>query len=61
VAGDAELFHVYTTLIGPGLFFEVVERRGGYDGYGAANSPVRVAAQRHLHTGASEPEVSRAK
>ena len=29
-----------------GLFFEIVERRGGYDGYGAANSPVRVAAQR---------------
>jgi 4-hydroxyphenylpyruvate dioxygenase-like putative hemolysin len=25
---------------------EVVERRGGYDGYGAANSPVRMAAQR---------------
>ena len=28
------------------LFFEVVERRGGYDGYGAANAPVRMAAQR---------------
>ena len=45
--GDAELLHFYTALIGPGLFFEVVERRGGYDGYGAVNSPVRVAAQRH--------------
>ena len=44
---DAELLHFYTALIGPGLFFEVVERRGGYDGYGAVNSPVRVAAQRH--------------
>ena len=29
----------------PSLFFEVLERRGGYDGYGAANSPVRMAAQ----------------
>ena len=46
-AGDSELFHFYTTLIGPSLFFEVVERRGGYDGYGAPNSPVRIAAQRH--------------
>ena len=29
----------------PSLFFEVLERRGGYDGYGASNSPVRMAAQ----------------
>jgi 4-hydroxyphenylpyruvate dioxygenase len=43
---DGELLHVYTELVGPGLFFEVVERRGAYDGYGAPNSPVRVAAQR---------------
>jgi 4-hydroxyphenylpyruvate dioxygenase len=31
---------------GPSLFFEVLERRGGYQGYGAANSPVRMAAHR---------------
>ena len=30
------------------LFFELVERRGGYAGYGAVNSPVRMAAQRAL-------------
>jgi 4-hydroxyphenylpyruvate dioxygenase len=42
---DGELLHVYTEMVGSGLFFEIVERRGGYDGYGAANSPVRVAAQ----------------
>ena len=41
-----ELLHFFTEMIGPSLFFEVVERRGGYDGYGAANSPVRMAAQR---------------
>ncbi len=41
-----ELLHFYTATVGAGLFFEVVERRGGYDGYGAANSPVRMAAQR---------------
>jgi plastocyanin len=43
-----ELLHVYTPLLGHRLFFEVLERRGGYDGYGAANSPVRMAAQRAL-------------
>ncbi len=43
---EGELLHVYTEMVGPGLFFEIVERRGAHDGYGAANSPVRVAAQR---------------
>ena len=33
-------------IVGGRLFFEVVQRRGAYDGYGAANSPVRMAAQR---------------
>ncbi|HKJ10811.1 MAG TPA: TIM barrel protein [Ornithinimicrobium sp.] len=36
--------HFYTPTVG-GLFFEVVERRAGYDGYGAVNAPVRLAAQ----------------
>ena len=42
---DGELLHFYSALEGR-VFFEVLERRGGYDGYGAANSPVRMAAQR---------------
>ena len=42
--GDAEFLHFYTATAG-GVFLEVVERRGGYDGYGAANAPVRLAAQ----------------
>ena len=41
-----EFVHFYTQTLG-GVFFEVIERRGGYDGYGAANAPVRLAAQ-HL-------------
>jgi 4-hydroxyphenylpyruvate dioxygenase len=46
-AGDGgELLHFYTAMSGPSLFFEVLERRGGYQGYGAANSPVRMAAHR---------------
>lgn len=31
-----------------GFFFEVVERRGGYQGYGAPNAPFRIAAQKRL-------------
>lgn len=46
-AGErGELLHFYTAMAGESLFFEVLERRGGYDGYGAANSPVRMSAQR---------------
>ena len=30
------------------VFFEIVERRGGYDGFGAANAPFRIAAQKRL-------------
>jgi 4-hydroxyphenylpyruvate dioxygenase len=41
-----EFLHFYTPIVGGRLFFEVVERRAAYDGYGAANSPVRMAAQR---------------
>jgi 4-hydroxyphenylpyruvate dioxygenase len=39
-----EYLHFYTPTVG-GVFFEVVERRGRYEGYGAANAPVRLAAQ----------------
>jgi 4-hydroxyphenylpyruvate dioxygenase len=45
-AGSGEFLHFYTPLVGGRLFFEVVERRAGYDGYGAANAPVRMTAQR---------------
>jgi 4-hydroxyphenylpyruvate dioxygenase len=41
---EGEFLHFYTATVGR-VFFEVVERRGGYDGYGAANAPVRLAAQ----------------
>ena len=42
---NGEFIHFYTRTIGD-VFFEVVERRGGYDGYGGANAPIRLAAQR---------------
>jgi 4-hydroxyphenylpyruvate dioxygenase len=45
-ADDAgELLHFFTEMVGGRLFFEVVQRIGSYDGYGAANSPVRLSAQ----------------
>ena len=45
-SADGELLHFYTAGLEGRVFFEVLERRGAYDGYGAANSPVRMAAQR---------------
>ena len=41
-----EYFQLYSPNYGEGFFFEIVERRGGYDGYGASNAPVRIAAQK---------------
>jgi 4-hydroxyphenylpyruvate dioxygenase len=49
---DGEFLHFFTATVGERLFFEVVERRGGYDGYGALNSPVRLSAQLHQVVGA---------
>lgn len=39
-----EFLHFYTATLGE-VFVEVVERRGGYRGFGAPNAPVRLAAQ----------------
>lgn len=42
-------FHqLYSRPFAGGLFFEIVERKGGYDGYGAPNAPFRIAAQKRL-------------
>ncbi len=38
----------YSRPFADGLFFEVVERRGAYDGYGAPNAPFRIASQKRL-------------
>jgi 4-hydroxyphenylpyruvate dioxygenase len=42
--GDAEYFQFYSRAFARRVFFEIVERRG-YDGYGAINAPIRLAAQ----------------
>jgi 4-hydroxyphenylpyruvate dioxygenase len=41
-----EYLHFYTHILGDRVFFEIVQRVGGYRGYGAVNSPVRMAAHR---------------
>jgi 4-hydroxyphenylpyruvate dioxygenase len=51
-SSSGEFFHFFTESVGGRLFFEVVERRGGYDGYGALNSPVRLSAQLYQVAGA---------
>ncbi|AJF69088.1 bifunctional sugar phosphate isomerase/epimerase/4-hydroxyphenylpyruvate dioxygenase family protein [Streptomyces vietnamensis] len=42
-----EFLHCYTVTVGR-VFFELVQRIGGYQGYGALNAGVRLAAQ-HTH------------
>ncbi|WP_295380218.1 bifunctional sugar phosphate isomerase/epimerase/4-hydroxyphenylpyruvate dioxygenase family protein [uncultured Pseudacidovorax sp.] len=44
-SAQGDFLHIYTRAADEGLFFEVVQRIGAYDGYGAANSPARMAAQ----------------
>jgi 4-hydroxyphenylpyruvate dioxygenase len=40
----SEFLHAYTVPFDGRFFFEIVERRGGYSGYGATDAPVRLAA-----------------
>lgn len=42
-----DFLHFYSEVIG-NVFFEVIERQNKYDGYGANNSPIRIAAQYRL-------------
>lgn len=39
-----EFYHIYGVPFEGRFFFEFVERKQGYDGYGAANAPMRMAA-----------------
>lgn len=38
-------FQVYTQVFAEFFFFEIIEREGAYEGFGAANAPIRLAAQ----------------
>ena len=53
-SADGEFVHFYTRTVGS-VFFEFLERRGHYDGYGTDNAPVRLAAQRAVGMDAGRP------
>lgn len=40
-----EYWQLYTRAFDKRFFFEIIERRGAYAGYGAANAPIRLGAQ----------------
>lgn len=42
---EGEFFHFYTQMFVDRFFFEIVQRRDGYAGFGASNAPVRMSAQ----------------
>jgi len=43
-----QFLHLYCHLQNTGLFFEFVQRKAGYKGFGAANAPYRLSAQRRF-------------
>jgi 4-hydroxyphenylpyruvate dioxygenase len=53
--GEGSFLHLYTKVLGSRVFFEVVQRIGGYDGYGTVNAPVRMAAHRRLRQAEGPP------
>ncbi|KQZ78246.1 3-keto-5-aminohexanoate cleavage protein [Mesorhizobium sp. Root157] len=54
---NGEFFQLYAPTFGEGFIIEIVERRGGYAGYGAPNAPFRIAAQRRLMRPKGMPRV----
>ena len=48
-----EYFHAYSEPFAGRFFFEIIQRTGDYDGYGALNAPARIASQvQHFATAA---------
>ena len=50
-----EFYHLYTSVQGSRVFFEVVQRVGAYASYGSANSAVRMTAQRGARAKRARP------
>lgn len=46
--GTGEFFQLYSRPFAGGMFFEILQRRGDYAGFGAPNAPFRIAAQKRL-------------
>jgi 4-hydroxyphenylpyruvate dioxygenase len=54
---SGSFFQVYTRSVGDGIFLEICQRKDGYTGYGAANAPFRIAAQRRLARPSGIPRI----
>ena len=50
---DGEFFQIYTQTFKDRFFFEIVQRKN-YDLFGAANTPVRLAAQARVQDDAAQ-------
>lgn len=50
-----QFFQLYSTPRADGFFFEIVQRQGNYQGYGAPNAPFRIAAQKRTARPAGMP------
>jgi 4-hydroxyphenylpyruvate dioxygenase len=55
-SSSGQFYQLYTASLSRNLFFEVVQRVGDYDGFGAPNAPVRRAMQSPLYL-ATIPEL----
>ena len=55
--GNGEFLHAYTDPFDDRFFFEIVQRLGGYNQYGAANASVRMAAQAKRRGAAQTPRL----
>ncbi len=49
-SADGEYLHGYTAAFADRFFFEIVQRIGRYDGYGALNAPARMVSQAQAAT-----------
>ena len=45
---SGQFFQCYSRMAEFGIFFEIVQRSPGYNGYGGPNAPFRIAAQKRL-------------
>jgi 4-hydroxyphenylpyruvate dioxygenase len=53
---NGAFFQLYSRPYAEGFFFEIVQRRDGYDGYGAPNASYRTAALKHLSRATGLPK-----
>ena len=56
---QGEFFQLYSKPFAGQMFFEIVERRGGYAGYGAPNAPFRIAALKRLQPPKGMPAIQK--